>query len=98
MPTEPTQDADYAACQTCGLPVAGGKGDWWHVAPGGGYGEMRGPDGHLASPGHTERFSEGTRHGAAVLLAALETIPFADRPNAIALFAKAAMETGWWVR
>lgn len=49
-----TEHAETVACQTCGLPIIGGKGDWWHVAPGGGYGDMRGPDGHLASPEHND--------------------------------------------
>lgn len=44
------------------------------------------------------RFSEPTKQGAARLLAALETIAPADRADAVALFAKAAIETGWWVQ
>lgn len=50
-PQEPVSAAepeDEPRCAVCGEPVIGGKDDWWHVAPGGGYGEPRGPDGHLA--------------------------------------------------
>jgi hypothetical protein len=43
--------SNQVLCVFCGKPIIGGKGDWWHLKDQwGGYGEMRGEDGHLALP------------------------------------------------
>lgn len=48
-------------CRECGRSIIGGKGDWWHEAPGGaGLGPMKGEDGHLAYPEEEVKDWRGT--------------------------------------
>jgi hypothetical protein len=43
-------DKNTLICKYCGKPIFGGKGDYWHIDKYSEYGNMKGPDGHLAYP------------------------------------------------